>query len=352
VTATSRGILVLAGVIVIVAGLKASAELITPVLLALFLSMIAAAPMSWMIRAGVPRGLATAAAISVLIVFLVGLGAIIGAALDEFGQLAGYYRSRLQLFAQNVLGQLADYNIPETMMTELFNPAVVLDYTTNMFGVLSGLLSNSFLILLLIVFMLLELSHFPAKLGVILSREATAYFKTFQDSLDKYLVIKTGVSLLTGLTVWIVLGIVGVNFALIWALLAFLLNYIPNIGSFIAAIPPVLLAFIDLGASFALGIILFYLLINSLYGNILEPKLLGRSLGLSTLVVFISLVFWGWVFGPMGMLLSVPLTMVVKIGCEIKPETRWLAVLLSDYKQLVFLDARSSGASLEGDRSD
>jgi predicted PurR-regulated permease PerM len=110
--------------------------------------------------------------------------------------------------------------------------------------------------------------------------------------------------------------------------LAFVLSYIPNIGSIMAAVPPVLLTIIQLGLGQAVGVAVGYLVINTIIGNILEPRLMGRGLGLSTLVVFLSLIFWGWILGPVGMLLSIPLTMMVKIALESSENTRWAAILL------------------------
>jgi predicted PurR-regulated permease PerM len=114
----------------------------------------------------------------------------------------------------------------------------------------------------------------------------------------------------------------------LWGLLALLLNYIPNIGSILASVPAILLALIQLGVGKAVIVLVGYLVINIIIGNVLEPKIMGRGLGLSTLVVFLSLVFWGWVFGPVGMLLSVPLTMTVKIALDSNEDTRWISTLL------------------------
>jgi len=135
-------------------------------------------------------------------------------------------------------------------------------------------------------------------------------------------------SLGTGMTIGIVLWVIGVDYAPVWALVAFLLNYIPNIGSIIAAVPAVLVALIQIGPAAALATGISYIVINTLFGNVIEPRMMGRTLGLSTLVVFLSLVFWGWILGPVGMLLSIPLTMVVKIALETNPHSRWLATLL------------------------
>jgi predicted PurR-regulated permease PerM len=140
--------------------------------------------------------------------------------------------------------------------------------------------------------------------------------------------IKTLVSLATGVIVAIGLYVIGVDYPLLWGLLAFLLNYIPNIGSIIAAIPPVLLAMIQLGPMQALIVAGGFVVVNIVMGSIVEPRFMGRGLGLSTLVVFLSLLFWGWVLGPVGMLLSVPLTITVKIALDSREESRWLAILL------------------------
>jgi predicted PurR-regulated permease PerM len=132
----------------------------------------------------------------------------------------------------------------------------------------------------------------------------------------------------TGLVIWLWLTLIGVDFAALWAMLAFLLNFVPNIGSVIAAIPAVLLALVQLGPGPALLTMVGYMVVNVVIGSLIEPKIMGRGLGLSTLVVFVSLVFWGYVLGPAGMLLSVPLTMVLKIALDSNPQTRPAAILL------------------------
>ncbi|MDX1440115.1 MAG: AI-2E family transporter, partial [Rubricoccaceae bacterium] len=156
--------------------------------------------------------------------------------------------------------------------------------------------------------------------------------RQFTEGMKQYLVIKTMVSLLTGTIVALWLTIVGVDFPLLWGLLAFLLNYIPNIGSILAAIPVVLLALVQLGLGSAVLVAVGFLVINMVIGNVIEPRWTGHGVGLSPLVVFFSLVFWGWVLGPIGLILSVPLTVTLKIALESSPETQWLAVLLGPEK--------------------
>jgi predicted PurR-regulated permease PerM len=151
----------------------------------------------------------------------------------------------------------------------------------------------------------------------------------------------------TGVAAALWVWILGVDFPIIWGVLAFLLNYVPNLGSIVAAIPPMLLAFVQYGGGTAFLVAAGYTVINLVIGNIIEPRFMGQGLGLSTLVVFLSLVFWGWLFGPVGMLLSVPLTMMLKIGFESHPDTRWLAIVLgpeSESEPVQEVTAPESGA--------
>ena len=191
------------------------------------------------------------------------------------------------------------------------------------------MLANGVLVLMTVIFMLLEASGMPAKLRTVLGPSRRfGGFDSFVRNLQHYMAIKTIVSLITGLLVTLVLVVIGVDFPLLWGLLAFLLNYVPNIGSIIAAVPAVLLAMVQLGPWQALFAGLGYLAINLIMGNILEPRFMGHGLGLSPLIVFLSLLFWGWLLGPVGMLLSVPLTITAKIALDSHEDTRWVAVLL------------------------
>jgi AI-2 transport protein TqsA len=185
---------------------------------------------------------------------------------------------------------------------------------------------------LTVVFMLFEASTFPLKLHLALDdpEMRLKQIERFLASVNHYIAIKTMVSIATGIVVSVMLWAFSLDFFLLWGVFAFLLNYIPNIGSIIAALPAVTLATLQLGLPEAGFIGLGYFTINMIMGNIIEPRYLGKGLGLSTLVVFLSLIFWGWLLGTVGMLLSVPLTMILKIGFENSPEGRWLAVLLSD----------------------
>ena len=200
----------------------------------------------------------------------------------------------------------------------------------NLLTSVGGLLTNAFLIFLTAIFILLEASSFPTKIRLnISSAEATlSGFREFATRLNKYVVIKSAMSLATGITVATWTWICGLQFWLLWGLLAFLLNYIPNLGSILAAVPAIVLALLKDGPVAALVVAVGYLAINMTLSSLLEPRFLGRGLGLSTLVVFVSLVVWAWILGPIGVLLAVPLTMTVKIALSSNERTQWIAALL------------------------
>ena len=200
----------------------------------------------------------------------------------------------------------------------------------DIFSALSSVLANVFLILLTVVFIRLEAADFPKKLRLVLKnpeRSLSAIEKFSQDA-KRYLVIKTLTSAATGLVIWLWLLILGVDYPLLWATLSFLLNYVPNIGPIIAALPVALLALVQLGVGSALLTVLGFVVVHIVLGNIIEPKVMGKGLSMSPLVVFLSMVFWGWVLGPIGMILSVPMTSLVKIGLESHKDTRRVAILL------------------------
>lgn len=330
--AGSRLLLNLAAVVVVVAGLRAAADLLAPILLAAFLAVLCAPPMFWMMRRKAPQVLAVLLVAVGISLVLLAVAALVGSAAADFTSFLPEYKTRLSSLTGGVLNRLSDWGLPASApaLREALDPGKALSVVGGMLGGLGNALADLLLIVLTILFILFEAASFPAKLRILAGggrSESPVFRKASQDILH-YMVIKSWVSLATGLSVGVWLAVVGVKYPVLWAVLAFLLNFVPNIGSIIAAAPAVLLALVQLGGGEALWTAAGFLLVNTVMGNVVEPKVMGRGLGLSTLVVFLSLVFWGWVLGPVGMLLSVPLTMVLKIALESREDTRWIAVLL------------------------
>lgn len=325
-------VVTLAALVVLVAGMRASEALLVPFLLSAFISIVCMPPLFWLRNHGVPGSLAVL--LVVIGVFLVGLGiaAFIGTSVNDFSQQLPIYQARLREDTAALTERLrgAGITLPDLVLQDYLDPGAAMRIAATTLAGLGAILTNGFLILLTVVFILAEASGLPDKLRAALGSDTRSLqgFARFSGAVQRYLAIKTTVSAVTGLAIALWLAVIGVDYPLLWGLLAFLLNYVPNIGSIIAAVPAVLLALIQLGPLPALFAGLGYLAVNVVVGNFIEPRFMGRGLGLSTLVVFLSLVFWGWVLGPVGMLLSVPLTMIVKIALESSTDTRWIAILL------------------------
>jgi len=260
------------------------------------------------------------------------LGALIGNSIRDFSQELPGYQTRLQSEFASLIAWFAGFGIDMSgiQILDYFDPGAAMRLAASTLAGFGGVLTNAFLIVLTVVFILLEASSLPRKIHAALDRPGASLggFKQFVDNVQRYMAIKSAASVVTGTVIAGGLWLIGVDYPLLWGVLAFLLNYVPNIGSIIAAVPVVLLALVQLGTLSALLTAVLYGAVNMIIGNAVEPRFMGRGLGLSTLVVFLSLVFWGWVLGPVGMLLSVPLTITVKIALESSSESHWLAVLL------------------------
>ncbi len=329
---SNRILLILASLIIIFAGLKTAQALIVPFLLAFFISIICAGPFFWLQKKKVPASAAMLIVILAVMLGGVGVLTLVGTSVTDFTNQLPTYQEKLRLQTLQLFSWLDTFGIhlSKNIILEHFDPGAIMQSAASMLATAGGVLTNSFLILLTVIFILMEAAGIPGKIRAALphAEESLATFDLFVDSVKQYLAIKTLVSFVTGIFIALALTILGLDYPLLWGVIAFLLNYVPNIGSIIAAVPAILLAVVQLGVFPALIIAGLYIVVNLVMGSAIEPRLMGQKLGLSALVVFISLVFWGWILGPVGMLLSVPLTMIVKIALEVNESTRWLAILL------------------------
>ncbi|OEU60865.1 MAG: hypothetical protein BA870_06235 [Desulfuromonadales bacterium C00003094] len=321
----------LASLVLVLAGLQAAKAILVPFLLAAFIAIISTSPMTWLQRKGLPTWLALLMVILVVLLFGLLMAGLIGTSVRDLSGSLPEYEAKLRELTTVTVGwlQKLGLNISVSVVTELLDPAAAMKLVATLLNALGSMLTNGFLVLMTVVFMLLEASSFPVKLRTILGGDSSlGRFEFFINNVKHYMFIKTLVSLATGVLVTVMVATLGVDLPLLWGLLAFALNFVPNIGSAIAGLPAVLLTLVQLGPLRALMVAVGYVVINLLMGSMLEPRFLGRGLGLSTLVVFLSLLFWGWLLGPVGMLLSVPLTMTAKIALDSRDDTRWLAILL------------------------
>ncbi|GAB3015578.1 AI-2E family transporter [Bowmanella dokdonensis] len=337
-SSTSRVLLTLASLVVILAGAKAASSILVPFLLSLFIALACNPLVNWARRYHMPRWLAIVVVILLFLVFGFMLARLLGNSLTQFIENLPEYKAKLGEEMGWLVRQLAVFNInlDSERIAAYMDSDEAMNALTRLLTGIGSMMTSFLLVLLILFFMLVEAATFPRKLRLAMSNPEmkARQIAKFLASLKKYLVIKGAVSIVTGFLAGLLCYLLGVDHFLLWAVMAFLLNFIPNIGSIIAAGPPVLMSLVEMGGVSAAIVAAGYLAINTLMGNLLEPRLMGRGLGLSPLMVFLSLIFWGWLLGPAGMLLAVPLTMVVKLALETSREGGWFALLLIDEKAL------------------
>ncbi len=329
----ARFLVVLASAVVVVAGLRAGAPILLPFFLALFLAILSLPIMLWLQRRGVPPALAILLAVLVDVAVFGVIVLLASQSVADFQDRLPRYATRLQTLFDSWLAGLQDRGVPvsDYLSDEFVSVNAIMDFVGGLLGRVAVFLSNTFIVVLIMVFILAEATIFPNKFQSVLGETDgdMGRFAKISGEVLEYLAIKTLVSLATGVTIGVWAWIMGLDFPILLGLIGFLLNYVPTIGSILAAIPAILLSLIQFGGIGSILLVgLGYGVINVVFGNLIEPQLLGRRLGLSTLVVILSLIFWAWAWGPVGALLAVPMTMVVKIMLEHTQDLRWVAVLL------------------------
>ncbi|XKE46474.1 AI-2E family transporter [Halomonas organivorans] len=326
--------LALAALVVIVAGMRAGSSLLVPLLLSLFIAVVCTAPVHWLHRLGLSLRLSVWLTLIVIGGLLSLLGLLLVNSFGTFIDALPGIEQKLYQYYLGILDRLAALGlaIDTERLAELLDAEQLGGWIPALIGQVGNLMMQSVVVALLVMFLLFETLNFRDKVSRALANPAPSLrrFSEFSLTLKRYLAVKTLISLATGALIWLACKLVGVEFPLLWAVLAFALNYIPNIGSAIAALPPVLLLLVSPDGGLVKAVVLSgaYLGVNFVLGNLVEPRVMGRALGLSTFVAFLSLVVWGWIFGAVGMLLSVVLTMTLKIALDSHPQTRWIAHLL------------------------
>ena len=334
----TRFIIIAAAIIVIIAGVNLAQSVIVLGLISVFLALIGTPPVLWLEKKRIPSFVSVTIVVSIMVIILLMIVALVGTSLRSFSEAVPFYQMRIQeqLMSFEALFTSRGITGADKALLNYVNPGMIMNLTAGLLSGLSSALSNIVLILLTVTFILLEVSSFPIKLRAVLGNPEAVFprFTKFVIDIRQYLVITTLINLTAGILIGIWLFILGVKYPVLWGFLVFLLHYIPNIGSVIAAIPAILLALIQLGVGSAILVAAGYLLIGLILGNVIQPKIMGRRLGLSTLVVFLSLIFWGNMLGLIGAILCIPLTMTLKFAFESNEATKWIAVLLGPEKSV------------------
>jgi predicted PurR-regulated permease PerM len=328
----SRAVIVVAAIAIAVFFLQAAAPVIAPVLLAAFIAIMTTPPLRWLGRIRVPKSLALAVIVFVLFEAFSILALVFTGQLEGFRDGLPGYQRRLAVLRDQFGSWLEGVGVDNARdaIKDIVDPALAVGLVRLALSNVSGTFGTGLLVILAVVFMLLEATGLPAKLKTAfhLTAEAVARFRRVASAINQYMVIKTLASLATALCIWVWLWILDIDFAVLWAILAFLLNFIPFVGALLMMIPAVLMALVQTDLLTTLLVVLGYMVTNTVIGSILEPRIMGRGLGLSTLAVFLSLLFWGWVLGTVGVFLAVPLTIVLITVLDASPQTRPIAILL------------------------
>jgi len=324
-----RVLYIIAALTIVIAGMRASTHILVPMLLAVFISIICSHPLNKMRLRGISKNLSILIVVvsALIIAFLLAL--ILGSSIGNFSDSMPLYQTKLAELLAGISTSLKRFGIDfdYTQWRQYFDPGAAFGFAESVLRGLRSTLTNAFLIGLTVIFILFEIPVIDEEKEEE-SLESPTNFQLIIQKIQHYFGIKTITSLVTGIAITIWLVIIGVDYPVLWGLVAFLLNFVPNIGSIIAAIPAVLLALLINGTTIAMLTIVGYVVVNITIGNVVEPRVMGHGLGLRMLVVFVSLVFWGWVLGPIGMLLAVPLTMTLKIVLKHYEQTKPFALLL------------------------
>ena len=329
-------LVVVAALVIIISGIYLAQSIVVLFLVSFFLALIGTPPVLWLKEKRVPSGIAVLIVMSCMIILLLLIGAQIGTSVASFSNELPLLQSRIreQVLELSLLLTNKGIEGTEKIFMEYVNPEAVMKLTARLLSGLSSALSDLVLILLTVTFILLEVSSFPVKLRAILGdpKQVFPEFTKFVIDMKRYMVIKTIINLVAGILIAVWMYILGVQFPVLWGFLAFLLHYVPNIGAVISAIPAALLALVQLGPGSAVLVLAGNIVVGFIIGNVIEPRLMGRKFGLSTLVVFLSLIFWGSLLGLIGAILCIPLTMALKFIFESNESTRWIALLLGSEK--------------------
>ena len=331
---TKNVALTIMAILVILLVIRYAQAIMVPFLLSVFVAIIISVPVGFLKKLGLSVPFSIGAVLTIVLIVEVLIAWFLGNTLSQFNDALPGYQERLNELTVGFTDWLVNrgINISTSGILQVLDPKMALAFVNTLMLGVGEVLSNAVLIMFTVLFMLLEGWSFPEKLyamrgirgGVVMAEIVKVI-----DSTKHYIAIKTLTSMATGVFIGIGLALLGLDYAVLWGGLAFALNFIPNIGSIIAAVPALLLSLLQLGPTNTLIVMAIYAGVNTLIGSVIEPSIMGRRVGLSTLVVFLALVFWGWLLGPVGMLLSVPLTMVIKFAAQSSEQTEWLAVLLS-----------------------
>ncbi|MFZ2322852.1 MAG: AI-2E family transporter, partial [Ignavibacteriaceae bacterium] len=325
-----------AAFVIIIAGIYLAQSVVVLFLISFFLALLGTQPVLWLKEKRIPSVLAVLLVMIGMIIIILLVSAQIGSSFSSFLDELPILQTKIreQVLELSAFLRSKGFSGTQKYLLDSVSSTAIMDISAGLITGLSSVLSDIVLVILTVTFILLEVSSFPLKLRSILGEPNRVFprFTEFVVDMKRYMVVKTIINLFAGILIGIWMYILGVQFPILWGFLTFLLHYIPNIGAVISSIPAALMAFVQFGTGSALLVLAGNIFVGFVIGNLIEPRLMGRKFGLSTLVVFLSLIFWGSLLGFIGAILSIPLTMTMKFAFENNESTHWIAVLLESEK--------------------
>ncbi|KHL18347.1 UNVERIFIED_CONTAM: hypothetical protein LK11_07150 [Mumia flava] len=333
-----RGLLILVGTaagFITLLGIRAMNDVIASTFLALILVIAVQPVRDWAIARGLPGWIGSVGAAIAVYAILLGLAFALLLSGAKFATLLADYQPQFNDVIHEVNSWLLSLGVGEDQIkaiTSSFDPGQLVDIVVSLLGGLAGVLSSMFFLIVLIFFMIIDAANFPAKLAQIPGQRSTVMqaAHSFAQGTRSYLVVSTVFGAIVAVFDIGLLYVLGIPDPLLWGLLAFITNYIPNVGFIIGLVPPAVIGLLDGGVGTALAVIIGYSVLNAIIQSVIQPRVVGQSVGLSGTVTFLSLIVWAGVLGGLGALLAVPLTLLVKaLLIDVDEQSRWLAPLLS-----------------------
>jgi AI-2 transport protein TqsA len=324
----------IAAAVITVAGIRATAWLVGPVFLALIIVIAAHPVQRWLRARGWPGWVATLALVLVIYVGLLALALVLLVSVGQLATVLPQYSDQFNALIASVEHTLAGFGIGQAQIqaaTKSISPSSLVGAVGGIVSGVGGVLTVVVLILALLLFFIADAATFGTRLDSIASERPhiVRALDTFASGTRSYLVVTTVFGLIVAVLDGVALEIMGVPLAVLWAILAFITNYIPNIGFIFGLIPPAVLALLTGGWQLLLAVIVVYCVLNLVIQSLVQPRFIGNSVGLSATVTFVTLLFWAWVLGPLGALLAIPLTLLAKaLLVDIDPRARWADALL------------------------
>ena len=327
--------IIVTGVIVAFAALKTASHIVNIFLVAAFLTAISMAPLNWLKKKGVNKTVANIIVILTVVVLVGLIGLVIGSSLSDFSDKMPFYHKKFEELWNSTINMLYQNGMisHKISLKDVFNSGKIVSLMAPVASEFGNVLSGVLIIFIFFIFMMFESDMFSRKM-MFISKESSNKAEAVMHQVRNYFGIKTLMNLATGVSLGLMLYLLKVDFPVLWGFLAFLLNYIPSIGSFLAAVPAVITAFILHGPVIGVITIIGYFVINTLIGNVIEPQLMGKNLGISPFVVFFSMIFFSYILGPVGMLIATPLAIIIKIIFDSREVTRGLGIMLGDGREL------------------